>query len=370
MTERLRETPLHAAHLRLGGKMIAFAGFHLPVHYSRGIRVEHQAVRGTAGLFDVSHMGEIRVSGPEALDFVQQVTVNDAASLSPGRAQYSLLCREDGGMIDDLLVYRLGDTDFLLVVNAANREKDYSWLHGHHKAFDVSLEDHSDAYALLALQGPMADRVLTGLTGLNLEEIRPFAFAPGKVAEADALLARTGYTGEDGFELFVHPNDAPAVWSAMLEEGTPVGLEPAGLGARDLLRLEMGYSLYGSDLDEEHTPLEAGLGWVVKLDKGDFVGRAALSSQRESGVSRRLAGIQLSEKGFPRPGYPVTSRGEVVGTVTSGTMSPSLGTGIALAYLPSALADPGTDIGIRVRGRDLAGRVVRPPFYTEGSRRR
>ena len=369
MMGRPARTPLYGAHLRRGGKMVAFAGFELPMHYPGGIREEHRAVREAAGLFDVSHMGEFEIRGPDALAFVQHLTANDAGALEPGRAQYSLLLNDRGGVVDDLLVYRLAPGAFLLVVNAANRVKDRDWILSHAVSFEAELSDRSDDYALLALQGPRAAEVLAPLTDVDLGGLPGFAFARGSVLGVDALVARTGYTGEDGFELYVSGSGAEELWEGVLDAGSALGTVPAGLGARDALRLEMGYALYGSDLDEEHSALEAGLGWVVKPGKGAFLGRRALAAERERGVRRRLAGIRLVERGFPRPGHDVVSDGDVVGVVTSGTMSPSLGAGIALAYVPVALARPGSPLALRIRGRDLAGEVIRLPFYRGGSRK-
>jgi aminomethyltransferase len=370
MTESLQRTPLHDEHLALEGKMVPFAGWEMPVQYPTGIRAEHQAVREAAGLFDVSHMGEFEVTGPQALDLVQYVAVNDASRLEVGQAQYSALCNEEGGVLDDILVYRTGDEDFLLVVNAANRTSDLAWIREHTGAFDAELQDRSDKYALLALQGPRAAEILAPLTGVDLEEVGYFRFARGKVAGADALMARTGYTGEDGFELYLPAESGPAVWKAILEVGEPAGLLPAGLGARDTLRLEVGYPLYGNDLDTEHSALEGGLGWAVKLDRGDFLGREALARQKEEGVPRKLTGLVLTDRGFPRPGYEVVHDGKVVGTLTSGTISPTLGEGIALAYLPTDLAAGEAEVAVRIRDREISARVRRPPFYRDGSIRR
>lgn len=368
MNEALKKTPLYEAHRRCGGKMVEFAGYTLPVHFAAGIQAEHRAVREGAGLFDVSHMGEFEIRGPDALALVQRVTANDASTLEPGRAQYSLLLNEEGGIVDDLLVYRLASSEFLLVVNAANRAKDREWILSRLGSFEVELEDRSDAYALLALQGPKAWEVLAPLTEIDLRTVPGFSFVRGRVLGVDALVARTGYTGEDGFELYVDGPRADELWEGILQAGAGLGTIPAGLGARDILRLEMGYALYGSDLNESHSALEAGLGWVVKLGKGEFVGSRALASERERRALRRLTGIRLSDRGFPRPGYEVAACGEVVGVVTSGTMSLSLGTGIALAYLPAGLAKAGSPVALRVRGRELRGEVVRPPFYRGGSR--
>ena len=369
MEDVLRRTPLHGEHVRLGGKMVPFAGYEMPVQYPAGIIAEHRAVREAAGLFDVSHMGEFEFTGPDALDLIQRVTINDARSIEAGQAQYSAMCRPTGGIIDDLLVYRLPDR-WMLVVNASNRDKDWDWLTTHADALDVTLADRSDDTALLALQGPRARRILTRIADLDVESIGSYRFAEGRVAGADAVVAGTGYTGEDGFELYLDAGNAGAVWRALLDGGRTEGLMPAGLGARDSLRLEMGYALYGNDLDEDHTPLEAGLAWITRLGKGEFVGRAALLAQKERGVERKLAGMTLLERGFPRPGYDVLEDGRPVGRVTSGTVSPTLGVGIAMAWIPARLAAVGTRLEVDLRGRPASVEVVRPPFYTDGSIRR
>ena len=365
----LRRTPLYDEHVRLRAKMVAFAGYEMPVQYPTRSTAEHRAVRATAGLFDVSHMGEFLLRGPRAVDLIQRLSVNDAARLAEGQGQYSVMCRADGGVIDDLLIYRFADR-WMLVVNAANREKDWEWLNAHSEGMDVALEDRSDEMALLALQGPRARRILASLADLDVEAIGYYRFAEGRIAGREGVVAGTGYTGEDGFELYLEAEDAVTVWRALLDAGAGEGLAPAGLGARDSLRLEMGYALYGNDLDEEHTPLEAGLGWLTKLGKGDFIGRDSLVSQRERGLARRLVGLVLRERGFPRPGYEVLEEGRPVGTVTSGTVSPSLGVGIALGWVPARLADPGTELAVSLRGTPAAAEVVRPPFYTGGSIRR
>ncbi len=365
----LVRTPLYEEHVRAGGKMVPFAGYEMPVQYRRGIRREHHAVREHAGLFDVSHMGEFDVRGPDALALVQWLTTNDASRIEVGQAQYSLLCNEAGCILDDLLVYRFED-HYLLVVNAANREKDWAWVSRHAARFDCRVTDVSDGTALLALQGPSAAAVLAGLTSADLETVGYYRFATGDVAGVPAMVARTGYTGEDGFELYLDAADASAVWRALLRAGTAHDLEPAGLGARDSLRLEMGYALYGNDLDEEHSALESGLGWVVKPGKGDFSGRDVLVAQKAAGVPRRLVGLHLLERGFPRPGYEIVTAEGVAGTLTSGTVSPSLGEGIAMGYLPAPLAAPGTQVAVRIRRADIPAVVARPPFYRNGSIRR
>jgi aminomethyltransferase len=363
----LRTTPLHEEHVRLNARLVPFGGFAMPVQYPTGIRVEHQAVRDAAGLFDVSHMGEFSVTGPQALDLVSYVTTNDPARLKIGQAQYSAMCREDGGIVDDLVVYRMGEGEYRLVVNAANIEKDWAHITDFAGDFEAELDDESDGIALLALQGPLACAALAPLTGADLDRIGFYHFAQGEVAGVTAVISRTGYTGEDGFELYVQAGDGPAVWRALLEG--EIAVTPAGLGARDTLRLEMGYALYGSDIDQGTTPLEARLGWLVRLDKGEFVGRGALQRQKAEGVQRRLGGIRLTERGFPRPGHEVLFDGQVVGPVRSGTVSPTLGYGIATAYLPPA-AEPGSPVRIVIREREVRGEVARTPFYTEGSLRR
>jgi glycine cleavage system T protein (aminomethyltransferase) len=369
MTDGLRRTPLYDEHVALGGKMVPFAGFSMPVQYPTGITAEHRAVREACGLFDVSHMGEFIVRGPQARELVQRISVNDSSRIEVGQAQYSAMCLESGCVIDDLIIYRFADR-YMLVVNASNVEKDWAWLARHASDFDAEIEDVSDETALLALQGPNARDVLRPLASLDVDGVRYYRFAEGEVAGIPAVISGTGYTGEDGFELYVQAGHAAGLWRALLEAGHGSGLLPAGLGARDSLRLEVGYALYGNDLDEEHTTLESGLGWVTKLDNGDFVGREALAAQKETGVARRLVGMRLTGKGFPRPGYDVVSNGEVVGTVTSGTVGPSLGYGIALGYVPTELSKPDTLVQIDARGRLLDAVVQRPPFYSEGSIKR
>ena len=369
MTDELKRTPLYGRHVAADGKIVPFAGFEMPVQYPTGITAEHRAVRDSAGLFDVSHMGEFVVRGPQALELVQHVSVNDAAVIDVGQAQYSAMCLEDGGVVDDLLIYRFRD-HYMLVVNASNLAKDWAWLEGQSEAFECELEDVSDRTGLIALQGPAAREILRPLASINVDEVKYYRFSNGEVAGVPAVISGTGYTGEDGFELYVSADDTPELWDALLEEGAGAGLIPAGLGARDSLRLEMGYALYGNDLDEQHTTLESGLGWVTKLDKGHFVGRDALVAQKEAGVERRLVAMRLQARGFPRPGYDVTHGGEVVGNVTSGTVSPSLGIGVAMGYVATELSKPGTVLQIDVRGRAIDAAVQRAPFYTGGSIKR
>jgi len=369
MGEELRKTPLYDAHVKHQGKLVPFAGFEMSVQYPTGINAEHRGIRTGAGLFDVCHMGEFVLRGPQALDLIQMITVNDASKLDVWQVQYSAMCLEHGGIIDDLLVYR-GPDHYMLVVNASNKEKDLAWVLKHAEAFDVEVRDESDETALLAIQGPRVAEIVQSLTDTKLDEIGYYRFTMGSVAGIEGVISRTGYTGEDGFELYIPVARAMDLWNALMEAGADKELIPAGLGCRDSLRLEMGYALYGNDLDEDHTPLESGLGWITKLDKGDFIGRAALMKQKEEGVSRRLVGLKLTEKGFPRHGYPITSGDEDVGVVTSGAVSPTLGIGIAMGYVPTELAKAGTEVGVRIRNKIIPAVVQRPPFYTEGSIKR
>ena len=365
----LERTPLHDEHVALDARLVPFAGYSMPVQYATGIVKEHQAVRGAAGLFDVSHMGELEVRGPGALELIQHVLTNDASKLDVGQAQYTVMCKPDGGALDDCLVYRFPD-HYMVVVNAANRAKDRAWLESAAEDFDVELADRSAEIALLALQGPKAQAILERVTDTELDAIGFYRFAEGEVAGRDAVISRTGYTGEVGFELYLPAGDARAVWRALLEAGEPDGLVPAGLGARDSLRLEVGYILYGNDLDERHTPLEAGLGWVVKLGKGDFIGREALARQKEEGVEEKLTGFVLRERGFPRQGYDIRHDGEPIGEVTSGVLSHSIGQGVGMGYVPVEAAAAGTELEVVIRDRAIPAVVQRPPFYTDGSLKR
>ncbi len=348
-------------HKALGGKIVEFAGFEMPVQYT-GIIEEHRRVREHVGLFDVSHMGEFEIRGDDALAFVQSVTINDASKLRDGRVQYSALCYDDGGIVDDLLVYNMGD-HFMLVVNAANIDKDFTWLREHLRG-DVQLLNRSDEFSLLAVQGPRAIDALAGLTAVDLAAIPYYHFVRGSLAGVDMLISRTGYTGELGFELYFPSDRATGakVWSAIMESGKKSGIGPTGLGARDTLRLEMGYCLYGNDIDKTTNPLEAGLGWITKLDKGDFIGRDALLRVRDHGLTRKLVGFRLDDKAFPRHGYSIRAGGRDVGTVTSGTYSPSLDAGIGMGYVESGMAAPGTQIAIVIRTREIPASVVAVPF--------
>ncbi len=365
----LKQTPLHDEHVGLGGKMVPYAGFSMPVQYPTGMLKEHQAVRNDAGLFDVSHMGEFEIRGPQALDLVQHLLTNDASRLQVGQAQYTVLTNTDGTILDDCILYRFDD-HYMVVVNAGNLTKDRAWFEAASRGFEVEFADRSEAIGLLALQGPKAQAILSRLTDLDLDGIKFYHFADGTVAGVEAVISRTGYTGEDGFELYVPAAEAPQLWRELLSVGEDDGLIPAGLGARDSLRLEVGYPLYGNDLDERHTPLEAGLGWVVKLDKGPFMGRDALLRQKEEGLREKLAGFVLTQKGFPRQGYEIRYQGEPAGEVTSGVLSHSTGQGVGLGYVAIEATRPDTEIEIVIRDRPVPARVVRPPFYKEGSLRR
>ena len=366
--EELKRTPLHEEHARLDARMVPFGGFAMPVQYPAGIQEEHRAVRSAAGLFDISHMGEFRVRGPDAVAFVSRATTNDPASLSVGQAQYSAMCLEDGGIVDDLVVYRLGEEDLRLVVNAANIDKDWRHLQGRDEGLDVELEDESGDVALLALQGPRAQEILEELTPVELDPVGFYRFTGGEVAGVDAIVSRTGYTGEDGFELYVSAGEAPGVWRAVLEAGEDRGLQPAGLGARDTLRLEAGYCLYGNDITTETHPFEAGLGWIVKLDAGDFIGRDALRDIKDAGIERKLVGFIVEGRGIPRHDHPIQDTdGAVIGTVTSGSQSPVLDQGIGLGYVPNepVYTEPGQPLQIDAGRRTLNARVAKPPFHKD-----
>jgi aminomethyltransferase len=360
----LRQTPLHDVHIALGARMVPFAGYEMPVQYPTGIVAEHRAVRERCGVFDVSHMGEVELRGPQMVEFANHVTSNDVAALAVGQVQYSTILNERGTIEDDCLVYRFADR-IMLVVNASNREKDVAHLRRLIGGFDCVLQDVSDGIALLAVQGPATESVLQPLTATDLGGIRYYHFAEGEVAGVHAVISRTGYTGEDGFELYVPAAGARRVWDALMATGA---VTPAGLGARDTLRLEMGMALYGNDIDDTTTPLEANLGWLVKLGKGAFVGREALLAQKERGLTRKLVGFTTVERAVPRHGYPVYYAGEASGAVCSGTMSPTLGVPIGTCYLPP-VAVAGTQFEIEVRGRRVPATVVKMPFYRGGSHR-
>ncbi len=362
-----RKTALFDEHLAAGGRMVEFAGYLLPVQY-RGLGEEHAAVRTRAGLFDVSHMGEVFVRGARALDFVQRVSCNDHSKMAVGRAQYAGLMYPEGTFVDDMLVHKMADDEYLLVVNAANRAKDVAYLQA--LAVDeaeLEVVDASDDWAQLALQGPLALEILAPLTPLDLSTLKYYRFAWSEVCGRRALVARTGYTGEDGFEVYLAPAHAAEVWRGILAAGAPQGLLPAGLGARDTLRLEAGMCLYGNDIDHTTTPLEAGLGWIVRLDKGDFIGRDVIERQQEVGLERQLVGFAMLDRGIARHGYPVfLAEGDEqpVARVTSGTQSPTLGRALGMVYLPADRAALGTELLVEIRGRRARARVVELPFYS------
>lgn len=359
----MRKTPLYEKHVALGGRVVDFFGWALPVQYS-GIVEEHLATRKAAGLFDVSHMGEITVEGKDALKFINYLVTNDVTKLVPGKVMYSPMCYEHGGVVDDLLIYMYDENRFLLVVNAANKDKDYQWIVDKSKKFDVKAEDVSDSYAQIAIQGPKAEGILQKLTDVALDEMKFYTFKDrASVGGVDLLLSRTGYTGEDGFELYLPPGDAGHIWDELLKAGKEEGLVPAGLGARDTLRFEACLPLYGQEMSEDITPLEAGLGFFVKLSKEDFIGRASLLEQKEKGLKRKIAGLEMVEKGVPRHGYEVKSQGKSVGVITSGSYAPSLEKYLALALLDIDYVEIGREVHVDIRGKDRLAKVVETPFY-------
>lgn len=359
----MKKTRLNAIHKESGAKMVEFAGWEMPVEY-KGLIDEHLAVRTKAGLFDVSHMGEIMVEGPEALAFVQYLTPNDVARLSPGQVQYTALTTAKGTFVDDMLVYCLNVPDrYLLVVNAANTDKDFAWVKEKAASFNVKVTNLSDEYSQLALQGPLAQEILQPLTDIDLSQMKSFHFAFGKVAGIDCLVSRTGYTGEDGFEIYTTSSTPEVIWKAIIVKGTPKGLLPVGLGARDTLRLEAKLMLYGNDIDEETTVLEADLKWIVKFQKGDFLGKEALEKQLQEGLKRKLVGFELLDKGIARPHYPAFINGQKVSEVRSGTFSPFLKKAIGLLYLPIEHTEIGTEFEIGIRDKMVKARVVPTPFY-------
>ena len=361
--ENLKKTALYEKHLAFGAKMVPFAGYEMPVQYA-GVSHEHHIVRQKVGMFDVSHMGEFWVEGSEATAFLNSVTSNDVAKLTPGKIQYSCLPNATGGIVDDLLVYCASETKYMLVVNASNMAKDWAWLQQFAPKFDVAMSDASDATALMAVQGPRAVAALQSLTDLDLAGMTYYTFGVGTFAGVpNVLVSATGYTGAGGFEIYVPNEHAAKVWDAIMAAGASEGLEPIGLGARDTLRLEMGFCLYGNDIDDETSPIEAGLGWITKFTK-EFTNSAALKAQKEQGVARKLVGFKLIDRGVPRHGYPVVDEsGRPVGVVTSGTMAPSLNEAIGMAYVPANSAAPGQTIWVEVRGKALKAEVVSLPFY-------
>jgi aminomethyltransferase len=359
-TGQLKRTSLHALHASLGAKLVPFGGYEMPVHYRDGIGAEHRAVRERVGVFDISHMGEFEITGPDRNAFLQRVTCNDVGGLKPGQAQYTALLTEQGTFVDDCVAYRFADK-LMLVVNAANIAKDWAQIVTHKRGANVRLRDISDETGLLAVQGPKAESLLAPLTTAGIALLPYYHFVEGKVAGVECFISRTGYTGEDGFELYCRSGDLETLWHALAGEGRAA---PCGLGARDTLRLEAGYPLYGNDIDDTVTPLEAGLGWIVKLDKGaEFVGQASLKRQKLAGVKRRLAGFRVLEpRAVARPGYDVYVEGRRVDAVRSGTVTPTANSALGLAYLPVEQARPGTRFEIDVRGKRVAAEVVKLPF--------
>ncbi len=355
----MKKTPLFEKHVALKATMVPFAGYEMPVQYTSIVK-EHEAVRNSMGLFDVSHMGEFEVKGPKALEFCQRVSTNNAAALKPGKVQYSAILNERGGVIDDCLLYAMGDEYYLFVVNASRREQVAKWFESH-ALEGAEVVDRSEEYALLALQGKKAEALLSALVKRDLATVKYYEFTWAELLGSAVLISRTGYSGEDGFELYLKPEIAADVWDLLFKEGEESGLVPIGLGARDTLRLEMGYLLNGSDMNEDITPLEAGIGWAVKLDKGNFVGREVLLKQKEEGLKRRLRAIKVTGRGIPRPGFDVKKDGKCVGALTSGTFSPTLKCGIALGMLDVdvALKD---EVQIHIRNKEVPGKVVKPPF--------
>jgi aminomethyltransferase len=359
----LKPTAFYDIHKRLGAKIVEFGGWEMPVQYA-GIIEEHKRVREFVGLFDVSHMGEVEVWGGDALDFVQKVTVNDASKLFEGRVQYSAMCYDHGGIVDDLLVYHMGD-HYMLVINAANIPKDLDWLHKHVSG-DVKLKNRTDDISLLAIQGPKSLATLQKLTRADLSAIEYYHFVRDKVSGVDMIISRTGYTGELGFELYFpsDPATGEKLWNAVMEAGKEFTIGPVGLGARDTLRLEMGFCLYGHEIDQTTNPLEAGLGWITKLEKGDFIGSAAIKSAKQQGLKRKLVGFTLGDKAYPRQGYPIHSNGSAIGVVTSGMFSPILDKSVGMGYVAVEHAKVGTPIGIQIRNKEVPATVASIPFIT------
>ncbi|NLT51810.1 MAG: glycine cleavage system aminomethyltransferase GcvT [Ignavibacteria bacterium] len=357
----MKQTKLYNIHKALGAKIVEFAGFSMPIQYN-SIIAEHKAVRESAGLFDVSHMGEIFVRGNNALKFIQNITINDASKLLPGKIQYSAMCLPDGGIVDDLLVYMIEESEYMIVVNASNKDKDFDWMKKNNQSA-AEITDCSDEYSLLALQGPQSKTILQKICNreLNLEY---YNFFMAKVADEEVLVSRTGYTGELGYELYFKGNEATAekIWNTLMKAGKDEGLVPAGLAARDSLRLEMGFSLYGNDIDNTTNPIEAGLGWITKLNKPSFIGKEALQQFKSKGTSRKLSGIITKEKCFPRKGYAVTCNGKKIGEVTSGTVSPVLEEPIALAYVESQYSEIGTKVNFLIREKEIPATICKYPF--------
>ncbi|MGA7305411.1 MAG: glycine cleavage system aminomethyltransferase GcvT [Rhodothermales bacterium] len=364
----LLRTSLYDQHIKLGARMTGFGGFEMPVQYT-SITDEHLAVRNAAGMFDVSHMGEFLVSGPNAATFVQRLVSNDVAQLYDGRIMYSVMCNEAGGIVDDLLVYRISESRFMLVVNASNMEKDWAWAVSQNRV-GADLRNVSREIALIAVQGPAATDIVQAVTSVDLSDLKFYHFVEAAAGDPLGgpfqLISHSGYTGERGFELYTSADSAVRLWKLLMETGRDSGLKPAGLGARDTLRIEAGYCLYGNDIDDETNPLEAGLGWITKLDKGPFVGSEALQEIKDAGIARRLVAFVMQDRGIPRSGYPIANAsGDVIGTVTSGSQSPILNAGMGMGYVPDdpAYRSPGSNLFIEVRGKRLAAEVRKPPLH-------
>jgi len=357
----MKKTTFNSIHKKLGAKMVEFANYEMPIQYS-SIIAEHKAVRNSVGVFDVSHMGEVFISGDKALDFVQHITINDASKLFPGRVQYSAMCYPDGGIVDDLLVYRLADKEFMLVINASNIDKDVNWMKENNK-FGIQISNKSDEYSLLAVQGPNSGEVLNKLVK-DFPELEYYHFTKGKIAGTEMIISRTGYTGELGFELYFtgDKSQAEKIWDEIFKAGKEFDIQPVGLAARDSLRLEMGFCLYGNDIDQSTNPIEAGLGWITKIDKEDFIGKDAILKIKQAGLYRKLVAMISDEKTFPRKGYDITAAGEKVGVITSGTVSPVIEKPIALGYVDKPLYAAGSEVAFKIRDKEFSAVVTKLPF--------
>jgi len=361
----MKKTKFYALHEKAGAKIVEFAGFLMPIQYS-SIIAEHKSVRESVGVFDVSHMGEVFVEGKNALDFVQHITINDASKLISGRVQYSAMCYEHGGIVDDLLVYKIADDKFMLVINASNTQKDFDWMNKNNK-FEVELKNLSDDYSLLAVQGPNSKMVVQKALDLNLDDLEYYHFKEIEIEGLNLLISRTGYTGELGYEIYFVGDETQAekIWNLLFETGEEFGIKPVGLGARDSLRLEMGYCLYGNDIDQTTNPLEAGLGWITKLKKNEFIGKDELVKVKENGINRKLTPLISEEKAFPRKGYDITISGKKIGEITSGTVSPVLEKPIALAYVQTEYSPEGTNLNFSIRGKEIPAKVTKLPFVSK-----
>lgn len=358
----MKDTALSKIHEALGAKMVPFAGYNMPVQYE-GVNIEHETVRNGVGVFDVSHMGEFVISGPNALALIQKIATNDASKLKDGKAQYSCMPNNDGGIVDDLIIYRVNEEKYILVVNASNIEKDWNWISSHNDV-GAEMKDVSDNYSLLAIQGPKAVEAMQSLTEVDLTNIKYYTFQIAKFAGVEnVIVSATGYTGSGGFEIYCKNEDVAEVWKNVFEAGADFGIKPIGLAARDTLRLEMGYCLYGNDIDDTTSPIEAGLGWITKFTK-DFVNREAIEAQKRTGTERRLVAFEMQDRGIPRQGYDIVDgNGNSIGNVTSGTMSPSMKVGIGLGYVPTVFKDVGSNIYIQIRKNRVLAKVVKLPFY-------